>query len=73
MLDTYDLDEHREQPELPAARASVFRLWEPSLGTDAAGGPVDFRHVSLDPDHIDPDLKPMKQGQEVTGRGSSIS
>jgi len=29
-------------------------------------GPIDFRHVSLDSDTIDPDLKPMRQ-QEATG------
>jgi hypothetical protein len=30
-------------------------------------GPVDFRHVSLDSEHIDPDLKPMRQQEATAG------
>ena len=31
------------------------------------GRPVDFRHVSLDSDSIDPDLKPMQQQEATVG------
>jgi hypothetical protein len=36
-------------------------------------GPVDFRHVSLDAEHIDPDLKPMRQQEATFGIEHQLS
>jgi hypothetical protein len=61
-LDTFDWTTLADGPNCPPA--CVGTLIDPvasGLGTN----PIDFRHVSLDSDHIDPDLKPMKQ-QEAT-------
>ena len=61
-LDTYDWTTLADGANCPPACAGT--LIDPvasGLGTN----PIDFRHVSLDADHIDPDLKPMKQ-QEAT-------
>ncbi len=53
-LDTYDYNSLVNGANCPPACAGTL-----------IRGPVDFRFVSLDSDHQDPDLKPMKQ-QEAT-------
>jgi hypothetical protein len=61
-LDTYDWTTLADGPNCPPA--CVGTLIDPvasGLGTN----PIDFRSVSLDENHIDPDLKPMKL-QEAT-------
>ena len=65
-LDTYDWMNIANSPNCPPACVGV-PIAGSILGTDAAGGPIDFRHVSLDSDHIDPDLKPMKQQEATVG------
>ncbi|MDQ3212836.1 MAG: TonB-dependent receptor, partial [Acidobacteriota bacterium] len=53
-LDTFDWTSLTASPSCP-----------PACPGRLLRGPIDFRSVSLDADHIDPDLKPMKQ-QEAT-------
>ena len=63
-LDTFDWTNLAAGPSCPPACAGT--LIDPvasGLGTN----PIDFRHVSLDWDHIDPDLKPMKQKELTFG------
>ena len=63
-LDTFDWATLADGPNCPPACAGT--LIDPvtsGLGTN----PIDFRHVSLDSDHIDPDLKPMKMQEATAG------
>ena len=61
-LDTYDWLSIASSPTCPPACHGVPIL-ESIVGTN----PIDFRHVSLDADHIDPALKPMKQQEATAG------
>ncbi len=63
-LDTFDWTTLADGANCPPACAGT--LIDPvasGLGTN----PIDFRHVSLDSDHIDPDLKPMKMQEATLG------
>ena len=61
-LDTFDWTTLADGPNCPPACAGT--LIDP-VTSEIGTNPIDFRHVSLDSDHIDPDLKPMKM-QEAT-------
>jgi len=55
-LDTFDYTTLVSNPNCPpACSGTLFR------------GPIDFRFVSLDSDHQDPDLKPMRQQEATLG------
>jgi hypothetical protein len=61
-LDTYDWKNLVTGANCPPACAGTL-----------IRGPIDFRFVSLDQDHQDPDLKPMKQQEATVGLEHQLS
>ena len=63
-LDTFDWTNLVGAPNCPPACSGT--LIDP-VASGIGTNPIDFRHVSLDADHIDPNIKPMKQQEATVG------
>ena len=61
-LDSADLSQIIDNPNCPPACPGTLQR-----------GPIDFRHVGLGSDYIDPDLKPMKMQEAVFGAEREIA
>ncbi len=61
-LDTFDYNALVSGPNCPPACSGTL-----------IRGPIDFRFVSLDDQHIDPDLKPMRQQEATFGVEHELS
>jgi outer membrane receptor protein involved in Fe transport len=64
-LDTYDWPNLVSSPNCPPACNGRIIRGAPTA--DNPKGGIDFRHVSLDADTIDPNLKPMRQQEATAG------
>lgn len=63
-LDTYDWPSLVNSPDCPPA--CVGTLIDPVV-SGIGSNPIDFRSVNLDENHIDPNLKPMRQQEATVG------